>query len=67
MQIFYKNSTATKFPPLNIPGCGTKCPPEQLHDLYKGILPTQSFDKECAVREWETIAPDADPEIFTFH
>lgn len=66
VQIFFKNSTATNLPALDIPGCGTKCSTEKIYELYKDILPTQSFEKECALRDWEFVAPEDNPEIFVF-
>lgn len=64
MQLFFKNSTATKLPALDVPGCGKKCSIEKLYELYKDILPTQSFEKECALRDWEFVASMDNPEMF---
>lgn len=66
VQIFFKNSTATKIPPLEIPKCGTKCEVEKFFKLYDHILPRKSIHDECALRDWEFVAPEEDPEIFSF-
>ncbi|XP_055305422.1 prostatic acid phosphatase-like isoform X2 [Sitodiplosis mosellana] len=55
LQLFYKNSTATDFPALEIPACGTKCPLEKMYELYHDIIPTQSFEKECELRDGEIL------------
>ena len=57
VQLFYKNSTATDIPALEIPNCGQKCALEKLYELYRDIIPTQSFEKECELRDGETL-PD---------
>lgn len=46
VQVFYRNSTAGDLAPLDIPNCGTKCPLNQLFELYKEILPSD-FKTEC--------------------
>lgn len=58
VQIFYRNSTESNVPALDIPECGTKCPLSQLYDLYGDILPTKSFDHECALHDDETVPDD---------
>ncbi|XP_055307986.1 prostatic acid phosphatase-like [Sitodiplosis mosellana] len=56
VEIFYKNSSETNIPLLlEIPNCGTKCPLDKLYQLYEDILPTQSFEKECELRDGETM------------
>ncbi|XP_031638619.1 lysosomal acid phosphatase-like [Contarinia nasturtii] len=50
VQLFYKNTTVEDLPPLNplnIPGCGTKCPLDQFKRLFKDVLPIQNFETEC--------------------
>lgn len=49
-QVFYRNTTAINVSALEIPNakCGTKCSLYQWYDVYKDILPTKSFEKECA-------------------
>ncbi|XP_031636577.1 prostatic acid phosphatase-like [Contarinia nasturtii] len=47
VQLFYKNTSAEDFPPLNIPGCGTKCSLEEFHRLFRDVLPTEDFETEC--------------------
>lgn len=49
-------------PPLNIPGCGSKCPLATLYQLYRDVLPTQSFDDACKLRNGETLPPGGNPE-----
>lgn len=63
MQLFYKNSTATKFPALEIPNCSKKCPLEKLYEIHREILPTKAFDEECALEKWEILAQETDPEV----
>lgn len=54
VQIYYRNTTKmTNLPPLEIPGCGTKCPLTDLYNLYSDVLPTQSFEEECVLRDGE--------------
>lgn len=47
---------------LEIPGCGCKCTLEDLYDLYSDILPTKSFEEECALGYGEVLAPNGNPE-----
>lgn len=49
-------------PALQIPGCGVKCPLAKLYQLYKDILPTQSFDDECKLRTGEVLPASGNPE-----
>lgn len=63
VQLFYKNSTEATL--LEFPGCGTKCHLDDLYDIYEDILPTQSFEEECALRYGESLAPGGNPEDFT--
>lgn len=54
VQFFYKNSTEMNDPLLlGIPKCGQKCTLKKLYNLYSNILPTRSFDEECALRNGE--------------
>lgn len=46
VQLFYRNSTADNLKPINIPGCGTKCPLDQLYDIYSDVIPLD-VEKEC--------------------
>lgn len=62
VQIFYKNSTITEFPPLEIPGCGMKCPLHKLYEIYHDILPTKSFDSECILRDGEVLPAEGNLE-----
>lgn len=48
---------AIKLPPINIPGCGPKCPLEKLYQIYADVLPTRSHDDECALRDGEILPP----------
>ncbi|XP_014092609.2 prostatic acid phosphatase isoform X2 [Bactrocera oleae] len=45
VSIFYKNTSAEPTL-LNIPDCGVSCPLEQMHTIYKDILPVD-WEKEC--------------------
>ncbi|XP_055301170.1 prostatic acid phosphatase-like [Sitodiplosis mosellana] len=47
VKLFYKNTTADNLPPLNIPGCGTKCPINMFYQLFDHIIPKQDFESEC--------------------
>lgn len=51
-----------RIPPLNIPGCGTKCPLVDLYKLYADILPAQDFDVECKLRNGEILPASGNPE-----
>lgn len=62
VQIFYRNSSVTSVLPLEIPKCGTKCSLTDLYELYKDSLPMQSFEKECELRENETLPASGNPE-----
>lgn len=64
VQIFYKNSTAADVTPIEmeIPSCGKKCPLEKMYEIYRDILPTESFEQECALREGESLPIEGNPE-----
>lgn len=63
VQIFYRNSTKlAHMPPLEIPGCGMKCPLTELYKLYYDVLPIKSFEEECALRDGETLPLSGNPE-----
>lgn len=64
VQIFYKNSTETNIPAMEIPKCGTKCPLNKMYELYDEILPKNSFEEECQLREGESLPPGGNPENF---
>ncbi|XP_031636524.1 uncharacterized protein LOC116349297 [Contarinia nasturtii] len=66
VQIYYKNSIDTEITALHIPKCGIKCPLDKLYALYDDILPTQSFTKECKLRDGEVLPPGGNPESYTF-
>lgn len=51
VQIFYKNTTETNIPPLDIPGCGKKCPLTELYHLYENVLPNKSYEDDCTLRD----------------
>lgn len=61
VQIFYKNSTVTNVPPMEIPYCGVKCPLPKLYEIYSGILPSQDYDTGCALHDGETLPPEGNP------
>lgn len=44
IQIFYRKNEFEDVPPLEIPGCGTKCSLHDLYKLYADILPAHSED-----------------------
>ncbi|XP_033179869.1 lysosomal acid phosphatase isoform X4 [Bombus impatiens] len=48
VQMFLKNSTEHKLYPLNVPGCTTVCPLEQLVQILKPMIP-DNWDEECKV------------------
>lgn len=63
VQIFYRNSTQTNIlPPIDIPNCGTKCPLNKMFELYDNILPKNTFDEECMLRDGESLPPGGNPE-----
>lgn len=47
VQIYYKNTTSDHLPPLNIPGCGTKCTLHEIYHLYRDVIPKYDFETEC--------------------
>lgn len=51
LQVFYRNSTKTEPPAMEIPNCGTKCPLSKWFELYADILPTKSYEEECHMDE----------------
>lgn len=67
LKIFYKNSSEIKnILPLTIPNCGEKCPLDDLNKIYEEVLPTDSFEDECELRDGETLEPDESEEIDIF-
>lgn len=48
IEIFLKNSSPEAVP-LHIPRCGVPCSLADFYELYRDVLPTESFEKECAV------------------
>lgn len=47
LTLFYKKIDEEDPLPLNIPGCGTKCPLEKFIKINAPFIPTKSFDVEC--------------------
>lgn len=45
-----------------MPNCGTKCPLDKMYEWYDDILPEQSFDEECKLRDGEFLPLDGNPE-----
>lgn len=41
VQLFYRTDDSEYMAPIEIPNCGTKCPLDKLHELFKDILPTE--------------------------
>lgn len=65
IQLFYKKSPNNAYiVPLSFPGCGIQCPLANLYQVYEEILPTKSFEEECALREGETLSGRS-PEFFS--
>lgn len=48
---------------LNIPNCGEQCPLFKLYKLYDDVLPRESYEEECELRDGETLSPDETEEI----
>lgn len=48
---------------MEIPNCGTKCPLYRMYELYDDVLPKQSYEKECQLRDGETYPPGGNPEL----
>lgn len=65
VQVFYKNSTEINIPALEVPNCGTKCPLNKWYEVYKSILPTQTFEEECELRGGEILPASGNPESIT--
>lgn len=61
VQLFYKNSTDTNIPPLEIPNWGVKCPLSEFYRQYADVLPTKDYNAECAMRDDETMPPGGNP------
>lgn len=47
VQVFYKNTTAEP-EPLDLPGCGTSCPLDQMFEIYKSVMPV-NWAEECTL------------------
>ena len=70
VQVFYRNTTGEP-DPLEIPGCGTSCPLENMFKIYNDVLPV-NWEEECSLsllqmplieNVSETVSPIT---IFTF-
>lgn len=51
MEIIYKSyhgEDKGPLKPLFIPNCGVRCPLDKFSEIYRDIIPTEKFDKECA-------------------
>lgn len=64
VQVFFKPSPHTDTQILNIPECGYNCTLDDMYRLYDEILPTQSFEAECKLREGEYLPPGGNPESY---
>lgn len=64
VQLFYKNTTEENLPPLNITGCGTKCPLDKFYQLFDDIIPKQDFETECKL--WPSSRSDKDSDVMTW-
>lgn len=51
VQIFYREAQEEYPTPMNIPGCGIRCPLDQFYNVYKSIMPEHDFDTECKLNE----------------
>lgn len=67
VQIFYKNSTETNIPSLEIPKCGSKCSLKKFYELYQDILPKKSHAEECALYDDEYMPPGGNVENYSLH
>lgn len=65
VKLLYKNPKQANVLPLTFPDCDEKCPLDKLFKLYNDILPTQSFEEECALRDGETLPPGGNPETYS--
>lgn len=65
VQVFYRNSTETNISALEIPNCGAKCPLNKWYEVYKSILPTQTFEEECELRDGQLLPASGNPESIT--
>lgn len=50
LQIFYRKLEEEHPIPINIPGCGEKCPLNQFYELFQEIIP-DDFDTECSLTQ----------------
>lgn len=50
LQIFYRKSEEEDPRPIDIPGCGEKCPLDQFYELFQEIIPGD-FDTECSLSQ----------------
>lgn len=48
IQLFYRKAEGEYPAPMNIPGCGEKCPLKQFYELYRDIIPGD-FESECSL------------------
>lgn len=58
-----KKSPKTKVKALKIPNCGVKCSLNDLYKIYDDILPKDSYDAECTLRDGESLPAGGNPEI----
>lgn len=47
VQMFYRKSDEERPKPLNIPGCGEKCPLDKFREMCKKFIPKGDIDSEC--------------------
>lgn len=50
VQVFYRKDNSENLPPIEIPGCGIKCPLQTLYKLYDEILPKEHETYESLCR-----------------
>lgn len=62
IEIFIKNSSSSTAIPIDIPNCGLSCPLAKFYVLYKDVLPTESFEDECIVKQRKHSGSDKNGE-----
>lgn len=68
VKILYKNTPKSTETALEIPKCGTKCPLNYFYTIYDDILPKESYDVACKLRDGESLPPAGNPENYAhFH
>lgn len=50
VQLYYRTDNEEDPEPIKIPGCGRKCTIDELHKIYRDIIP-DDFDSECSLSD----------------